>query len=387
MPINYFAFQQTYRERRGHDHQSTDDIAEFTNLLNQPGKVYEVLLNDPVRLFVDMDGVPLDKPNLINEFINTFIKFMKSEFNVDIHNYALTCNNGSVSHPGFSYHVYFPEYYLNNVHNCKYILLRFIDYDREHKFYDYIDGCIYHYNRLFRCPNQYNAAREAIDEMDKHNIIKGTIQDCVIQYTSNSQLLNIEFDYNRVKSLCLKNGSNEGETIKLKMEKSKILKKFGELKKNTEYDKFYEHKDKNESKSRNDLISNMIDLMLKYNVDIDRINFDKLDKNELQTNLSRMQWAIGIFEKLIDDLSNNTNNTHNEEDKKNENDEIKSKTNKTDKKNEKDKHEVDNIENKGLCLNIPVDVDENIEDEYRDEDEDIDENENIEDEINMIDDI
>ena len=110
-------------------------------------------------------------------------------------------------------------------------------------------------------------------------------------------------DYGRVKALRLKHGSGDGESTKLKAEKKRLLSKMKNLKESTQYNKFYEYKDINNTRKREEMITDMIDLLLKYNVDINRINFDKLDKNELQLYLSRMQWALGVFDGLVNELS------------------------------------------------------------------------------------
>ncbi len=302
MPINYFAFNQTYRERKGRDHQETTNIDEFCNLLSQPGKVYEVLLDTPVKLFIDVDGIPTTEPNLIFEFIDKFISFMNITFNVKINKFALTKNEGSLSHPGLSYHVYFPEYYLSKIYDIKFILLKFTEFDEDHKFYDYIDGCIYHFNRLFRCPNQYNASREAIDELDVHKVIQGIVKDCVVQYVDESQQLLINCDYRTVRTVKLKNTSGDGENKKLKFEKINILKKLKKVKDETKYDKLNEFKEANIEKSKSEMASKIIKILLDLGRPIDDIDFDKLELYKLQEYASGLEWIINILDDFVDEM-------------------------------------------------------------------------------------
>jgi hypothetical protein len=173
-----------------------------------------VLWSGPVKLFIDVDGVPTNKKGLIYELFDDFIDFMKKRFNKTLTRCALTMNKHSISHPGLSYHVYFPEYHVNNIYQIKYILTLFIkDYS---KYYDYVDGCIYHYNRLFRCVNQYNASTKSRGEKDDiHLLIAGSIDDTIIQIPSG-ELLNVDIDVSEIKGTVLKNESFDYEKINLK---------------------------------------------------------------------------------------------------------------------------------------------------------------------------
>lgn len=288
--INYFAFEKSYRERKRNNHSTTENIDEFEELLSRNGKVYEVLLDLPAKLFIDIDGVPKDKPNLVYEFIDDFKKFMKSEFHVNINKYALTKNEGSTSHAGLSYHVYFPEFYVEKIYVLKHILLRFVKYDSERKYYDYLDGCIYHYNRLFRCPNQYNASRESIDELDIHKIVNGTIKDCVIQYIDDSTKLNIDIDSSKIKGITLKHVSFDGEKIKLKKEvknKTNIIKALTEK---TNYKSYKECEEENEEKAIMELKDEIVIWYVEHDKDTSKLNLDKKSKKELQSHLTRLQW-------------------------------------------------------------------------------------------------
>lgn len=316
--INYFAFNSTYTERRRNNHQETTNIKEFIDLINFPGKVYEVLLNTPVKLFIDIDGIPKNKPDLINEFIQEFIKFMKKIFDITINKYALTKNEGSTSHAGLSYHIYFPEYQVKHISIIKYILLNFIKYDEERKFYDYIDGCIYHYNRLFRCPNQYNANKEVIDELDKHIIIQGSIEDCVIQYIDKSTLININCDYSNIKGITMNHMSGPGKNYKLKQEKKKLINKLCKVRNDTDYSTLENYERENNEKTYDESKDKLLIWFVTHerNDDINKLNLDKLTKEDLQKYITKLSWIDDITNKIINEIVSKCNdNIENKEDK------------------------------------------------------------------------
>jgi len=294
--IDYFTFQTNYKERRSKNHNQAT-IDDFINIVSTPGKTYEVLLTNPVKLFIDIDGIPPSQPKLIDEFIHTFIKFMETTFKVKITRYALTMNRGSSSHKGLSYHVYFPEYYVEKIFMIKYILLQFTMYDTEKKFFDYIDGCIYHYNRLFRCPNQYNASKDINDPMDMHNIVHGELRECIIQYIPNEcKKLKIECDYSKVKGTTLKHLSFDGEKIKLKKDRKELLSKLNKLKEETEYEELEKAKKEVANKEKNELLPELILMYSRFGKNTSQINFDGLDLTDVQKTLEKLKYA----DKLID---------------------------------------------------------------------------------------
>ena len=223
--ITYINFETDYKERKRENEKTIEDINEYLDIIKHNGKVYEILYNDPIKLFVDIDGVEIDKPTLINEFIQDFIDFLNNEFKLHLNydDYALTQNNKSGSHAGLSYHVYIPKLYIRHISNIKYILKLFI---KDHsKYFEYVDGVIYHNNRLFRATNQFNAKNvQTVDEIienteliqDIHILKHGSLKDTVIQYIEESNELVLNIDYNKVSSVKLKNSSFNVQHQKLK---------------------------------------------------------------------------------------------------------------------------------------------------------------------------
>jgi len=226
--LNYINFKATYRERNKRTEKITNDIDEFIELLTHKNKIYEILYDNPIKLFIDVDGVESDKPDLINNLIKDLINFLNSEFKTDLNNedYALTMNTGSKSHKGLSYHIYFPKLYVSTISYINYILKLFIK--QYNIYYEYIDGVIYHNNRLFRCVNQYNAGNETkVEDIEKSNdetlkndihILKhGEIIDTVIQYIPDyAKKMKLHMDIKKVKGVNLKNSSFDVRIPKMK---------------------------------------------------------------------------------------------------------------------------------------------------------------------------
>ena len=280
--ITYFNFNTNYRERRKENEITTENIDEYLNLIQQNHKVYEILYNVPVKLFIDIDGVDINKPTLVNEFIQDFINFLNVEFNTNLtpDDYALTFNSGSGSHAGLSYHIYIPKFYVKDIYNMKYILTLFVKHND--KYYNYTDGIIYHYNRLFRATNQYNAKYDkSVEELkdennqDVHILKHGTLKDTVIQYTAESTLLNVQYNYNKIVGFKLKNTSYDVQKAKLKQKCTKQTKLISnlkaQLKANGAAEQVVENKNEKE----------VLELFDKYK---ELIKFDDVDKNKLTFN-------------------------------------------------------------------------------------------------------
>jgi len=304
--ITYFKFKNNYKERTKRHQWDTCDIAKFQEMVKSPSKIYEVLLGNPVRLFIDIDGVPLELNSLIYEFISDFIMFMNVEFNIHITRYALTKNENSISHKGLSYHVYFPEYYVDKIFKIKYILTLFIK--NHEKYYEYVDGCIYHYNRLFRCVGQLNASVKSNNEPDDiHLLQKGTIEDTIIQDCSLAILIPININdekFRRIKGTVLKNQSFDQEKIKLKKtikyQKNKIKAQQSIISKFTSFDKTIDTKTKEELMNDLKFLTNQLDIT--YDGDIE--NYEKL-KDFVGRALVIQRLKKELQQDLINEILNN----------------------------------------------------------------------------------
>ena len=178
----------------------TMDINNFVvKLLNSDNEnSYFEMLDDNLKIFLDIERIPFERPNLIYLIINDFIKFMKSFYNIDIGDYVLTCNNCSKTHYGLSYHIIFYEFYVNHIKRIKNILDNFVYYNVD--YVNYVDRGIYQPGRIFKCVNQYGFDYNGIDTkilmgsyINMHRIIHGNLVDSIIQHITNSKFIMIPF--------------------------------------------------------------------------------------------------------------------------------------------------------------------------------------------------
>lgn len=132
----------------------------------------EILNNIMRRLYFDIENIPVEKPELINEIIEALAKMV----DIDPTKYALTINKHSSQHKGLSYHLYFPYKLENYKIRC---LVNDFKTENE-ELGQYFDDCVYNNGRLFRLPEQKGCGFGSSED-DKHEIVHGTFEDCVIQ--------------------------------------------------------------------------------------------------------------------------------------------------------------------------------------------------------------
>ncbi len=197
---------------------SSDLISEFNNSKLKQTCMLEVLQSNFIRVFLDIEKIPTDQPDLIYSIINDISEFLSIDKNL----YTLTTNNGS-HHSGLSYHLYFP--YFTTKQNMLNVIRNFI-LETEKKYEKYIDQSVYSKNRLFRLPYQYSPLLEINDpnydrQKDYHVIIKGDIKDCIVQNITNLRM--IKSDYPPVKTTDLESNNISAMNEKIIMELTTIL--------------------------------------------------------------------------------------------------------------------------------------------------------------------
>lgn len=153
----------------------SNDVNEFINILNENNNDYsilEYLKNNDIRVYLDIDKIPLNDGYIIYKIIEKFIKMYKLS-----NEYTLTINENSY-HEGLSFHLFFP--YRTTKEKCFTLVKNFIE--KYQKFKNYIDINVYN-QPYFRCVNmpcpgylQYNRSL-----FNKHELIYGEIEDTVIQ--------------------------------------------------------------------------------------------------------------------------------------------------------------------------------------------------------------
>lgn len=191
--INYVKLQ-SYTEQR--KIILCDSVLEFTNIIksysNHPEySLLEILTNDTIRFFMDIENIPDDQDKLIYTIIEDLVKY----FNIPL-KYSLTLNKKS-NHKGLSYHVYFP-FRINKTIAYK-LIQNFLC---EHSsYYSYIDSSIYTKNRLFRTIGSVDPGKviNTRNLESVHELVEGDIEDTIIQNYINLENFPVSetFDLNK----------------------------------------------------------------------------------------------------------------------------------------------------------------------------------------------
>lgn len=147
--------------------------------------ILEILISPLVRMYFDIENIPNE--DIFFEIVNKLIELYDLP-----KNYAYTKNNNS-THEGLSYHLYFPiKAYKNDI----YLLVKDFALKTEYKYIKYIDYRVYGKNRLFRvigskCPGKVGYKRNI---NDFHNLIKGNVEDTIIQNIKDLNQFNYTFE-------------------------------------------------------------------------------------------------------------------------------------------------------------------------------------------------
>ena len=171
-----------------------EEFASRTPITNKSR--YEILKDKDRRIHFDIEKIPVDKPNMINDIIRNLNDYMKSlKLIENDFKYALTSNSGSITHKGLSYHLILYEYTMNfNVNRN--LVISFVHSDYGKDYIEYIDCAIYTKLRLFKLPYYIGMSKDGIDTNadNHHRIIEGEPKDFIIQYTKESKFLTYDFD-------------------------------------------------------------------------------------------------------------------------------------------------------------------------------------------------
>ena len=157
---------------------------------------YEILKNPERRIHFDIERIPSDKPEIINDIIRNLGEYMKSLKLIDKDlQYALSFNSGSLTHKGLSYHLILYEYSMNYNVNRN-LLISFVHSDYGKDYIEYMDCAIYTRLRLFKLPYYIGMSRDGIDtNLDNHHrIVVGEPSQFIIQYTKEAKPLAYDFD-------------------------------------------------------------------------------------------------------------------------------------------------------------------------------------------------
>ena len=185
--------------------QASEDNKNVEIHDNANYSMLEVLTDDNVRMYFDIENIPKDNKEMINEIIYKIYEIMQlknkvsSEDYEKYRQYALTFNNNS-HHEGLSYHLYLPiKSHKKDIYN----FIKLFNYRTDYKYVNMIDYRVYGKNRLFRtvgsrCPSKSNPFYTPRNQEDYHKLIKGELADTVIQNYNN---LDLVFECNITKEL------------------------------------------------------------------------------------------------------------------------------------------------------------------------------------------
>ena len=171
--------------RRWRKMSKADLIAEMDKrTVNTTVSRYEVLCQRMRRVYFDVEKIPTDKPELINELITDLRKFYAKKLNFDDTqniNVVYTLNTGSKTHEGLSYHVIFPNICLDYTKQ-KLGVLEFVNSEEGSKYKEFIDASVYSSIRLFKLPYYIGIVDTGIDTNtdNYHRIIQGASSEFLI---------------------------------------------------------------------------------------------------------------------------------------------------------------------------------------------------------------
>lgn len=146
---------------------------------NLNNSLLEILTDNTVRMYFDIENIPRDNPDMIYEIIKEMLNMLKIDY--DKFEYALT-HNANSHHEGLSYHLFFP-FKTTKLEIRKFIML--FNYQTNNKYIEYIDYRVYGSNRLFRtvgsrCPGK-SKPYSPRNPIDYHVLVKGKLEDTIIQ--------------------------------------------------------------------------------------------------------------------------------------------------------------------------------------------------------------
>lgn len=196
--ITIVFISKSFTENLRKNHRNFNTVEEAIKAVQENdinnSSAFEVLNRSPRRVYLDIENIPNDQPELVYSIIEKFNKLLDI---VPI-TYVLTKNENSV-HAGLSYH-YIAPFYIDHSNLKRYVHWFKIKHP-EYK--NYIDSVVYDINRLFRLPNQFRPIGDGLNTDDFHTIVKGRFEDSFIQDTEKliPVVLNPELGTIKIKTV------------------------------------------------------------------------------------------------------------------------------------------------------------------------------------------
>ena len=170
------------------EEQASEDNKNVKRHDNVNYSMLEILTDDKVRMYFDIENIPRDNKEMIYEIIDKIYEIMQLK-DRKTYKYTLTFNNNS-HHEGLSYHLFIP---VVSTKTSIYNFIKLFNHRTDYKYVNMIDYRVYGKNRLFRtvgsrCPSKFKPYTPRNQE-DYHKLIEGQILSSIIQYTSKLDLV------------------------------------------------------------------------------------------------------------------------------------------------------------------------------------------------------
>lgn len=170
------------------EEQASEDNKNVERHDNVNYSMLEILTDDKVRMYFDIENIPRDNKEMIYEIIDKIYEIMQLK-DRETYKYTLTFNNNS-HHEGLSYHLFIP---VVSTKTSIYNFIKLFNHHTDYKYVNMIDYRVYGKNRLFRtvgsrCPSKFKPYTPRNQE-DYHKLIEGRLISSIIQYTSKLDLV------------------------------------------------------------------------------------------------------------------------------------------------------------------------------------------------------
>lgn len=170
------------------EEQASEDNKNVKRHDNVNYSMLEILTDDKVRMYFDIENIPRDNKEMIYEIIDKIYEIMQLK-DRKTYKYTLTFNNNS-HHEGLSYHLFIP---VVSTKTSIYNFIKLFNHRTDYKYVNMIDYRVYGKNRLFRtvgsrCPSKFKPYTPRNQE-DYHILIEGQLLSSIIQYTSKLDLV------------------------------------------------------------------------------------------------------------------------------------------------------------------------------------------------------
>lgn len=211
--------KKSYKENYFSNHNMYDTYEEAREEIENPEtSTHEVLKRDQRKIYLDIEGIPVDQRDLINHIVKDFIEFMPIPKDIE---YVLTINEHSCTHKGLSYHLILP-YQMNYLDMRRVI----IGFSNKHPNYaKYIDVSVYSCIRLFRLPLNFKPDSKigGLNKDDVHTFLRGTMKDAIIQLIDDAPNITLdkfdtsaitvsEADYKKIRGPVSQGGKSLNKT-------------------------------------------------------------------------------------------------------------------------------------------------------------------------------